>query len=174
MGSGLAPTNRPRRQTRAAAKQMSELTLIDVHDRAVTTVNTIGEPETLVEAASRLIWLVHSDLHRVSSSSAGFVKRRLHKSTAKPMSAAVRNDVQLREVALEATAPNGHPESQNNYPVWSVAAEEDDRVTFKEGLEALRQDFRRWTWLAELIVEAVQQSTDFADIIHVGNSDWVS
>jgi hypothetical protein len=154
--------------------ELSKLPLVNVHNWAAGTPYMVGESETLVETAGRLIRFIDADLHRVGSSSARFMECCLHECAAEPLATRVGNDIQLRQVALETTCPNGHPESYDSKSIWSIPTEDDNGVTSQEGLEALCEDLCRWTWLAELFVEAVQQSTDGADIIHLGDADGVS
>ncbi len=125
-----------------------------------------GPPARLVKPmlsyrpSSRLIGLVHADVHRLGSPPAGLVDRRLHQGPADSQPALLGHHVQLGEVAFASSTPDRLPQTQHRDPERILAGEQDDRVTLPASSRRRCGENLGWRrGLGELAVEGVQQAT---------------
>ncbi len=88
----------------------------------------VGEPETLVESTSREVRLVDTYVHRAGAPVPRELKRRLHQRPTQSAPPACGDDVQLRQVALQTTAPDRRAETNDCQSGGSIAGKQNGGV----------------------------------------------
>lgn len=109
------PLKKPARE-KLGSKRPGELELqvafVDVHQRAVAAL-PVGEAEALVQAARDKVRLVDTDVHGVRTPVAGLTHGRLHEGPPEALSPHGGRNVQFRQVALQAGAPDRRAEAEH-------------------------------------------------------------
>src|SRR5215469_3349800 len=108
-----------------------EIEFVDIHQGTISSC-PVGEAEALVEPAGRKVGLVDSDVHGVRAPVASLAKSRLHECASQTPPPLGGDDVQLRQVALQASAPDGGTETKHGQPIWCVTGEQNDSVAAVE------------------------------------------
>jgi hypothetical protein len=104
-------------------------------------------------------------VHRVSAAASSLSNRRHHEGAAQPVTPSGGGDIELREITLEAAAPDRGAEPQHRQAVRALADEENDRVvTLEQPADAVGQLLDGRCRLVELAVEVVEQLRDDASV----------
>ncbi len=130
----------------------------------------VGEPETLVEPASGEVGLVDTYVHRAGATVTREMKRRLHQRPTQSAPPACGDDVQLRQVALQTTAPDRRAETKDGQSGGFFTREQNGGVAaFDQLTYAVRQ--RRWrgSRLSELNIEVMQETPNVIEILNAGS-----
>src|SRR5918999_1590946 len=106
----------------------SELSLVEVVDRAIGFALVVVEAELLVERAGRGVGLRGAEVHVAGAPLAGVIHRGLHQRPAQSLAAPAGHDVELLQVAVERLRPEGRPEAQKSQTVGAVATEQHRHV----------------------------------------------
>src|SRR5215211_2027421 len=101
----------------------SQLSLVEVVDRAVGLAFAVAESEALVEGAGGYVALAGAEVHAVGALRAGELDRGLHQRPPEPVSALLRDHVELRQVALEPFRPERESEAEHRKPVRATSPE---------------------------------------------------
>jgi hypothetical protein len=170
------PLKKPKRE-KLGSRRPGELELqvafVDVHHRAVAAL-PVAEAEALVQAARDEVRLVDTDVHGVRAPAAGLTHGRLHEGPPESLSAPGRGDVQFRQVTLLARAPDRRAEAEHGQAIWSVAGEQDERVTAVEELpDPFCERSRLGRGLVEFPVEGVEQPPDRVGVVTGGEANVV-
>src|SRR5215467_973448 len=121
------PTQVDARVTASGSRSGLQLAFVDVHNGTVFS-RPVGETEALIQPAGGQVRLVDTDVHGVGASAAGLTQRRFHERPPQALPPAGRGDIQLREVTLQASAPDGSAEAEHGQAVWPVSGQQDQRV----------------------------------------------
>jgi hypothetical protein len=144
-----------------AQSVISELSFVDVHERAPGSARAIGEPEAFVQGAGFDIGFVDSDVHRFGSTCSGLIQRGADKGPSNPATPKVGDYVELGEVALLTLLPDRKTEPQDGEPVGSAPCEQYQRVAaFDEQPDPVGQFRRRWRGFLEFTIEVVEETAD--------------
>src|ERR1700729_4133215 len=154
------------------AVRLLEVSFVIEVDRPVWPALAVGEAETLVQRPGGHVALAGAQIHVVGAQLPGLVERGLHQPAAQSLSPPGWNDVQLRQVALEARTPESGAETEHRQAVRAGAAEQDHSlVRAQQPPDSLSQHHGTGRGVVVLLVEVVQQLPDGAHVRHARAPD---
>jgi hypothetical protein len=135
---------------------VSQLPLIDVHERSALASGPVRESEALIEATSGQVRFIDADIHRLGTPTPGLSHRRLHECPSPSLSPSGGDDIELGEITLQPARPNCVAEAEDRQTLRFETGDEDGGVSLsEEASESLCQYFGRRRGFAELTVEVV-------------------